>query len=218
MEAERGKLRAGLEPRRLAPPPAARRRRRCRASAVAARPQAEADAGAELKVVARARGGLDDGVSGREVFGQLFVPAVADQRVARVEAREDAARGVDLDGTAEVEREVRLPLRDKVDGEEPAAVEPDEALAEHRGGRLAERDQPGSRLGEEAEAPEAPAGFDAELHLEETPASDVGVLVYLEGEDVRLGFEGEGLREVVSHAGAGGGFPGCAGDKRVWDV
>jgi hypothetical protein len=57
---------------------------------------------------------------------------VADHGVACVEAREHAARSVDLDDAAHVERKVRLPLCHKVKREERLPFAPDEGRAEYR--------------------------------------------------------------------------------------
>src|ERR1044072_2545110 len=95
----------------------------------------------------------------REELLKLRVLAVADDGVARVEAHEHAARGVELKHAAQVHGEVRLALVHKLDEGYPAG-------AGLRGReRVAEADEARTRLGEDAEAVPTLAGLHAELHL-----------------------------------------------------
>src|SRR5205085_244867 len=161
--------------------------------------KAKAEAGDELEVVARLGGYLEAGVCDEK--GLRVAPSEADDRVAEVEAREDAARRVELQDAAHVRREVRpAPLAEDGSYELLVAEERDGVCADERVD-AAEGDEAGARFGEDAEASEAPTDLRAELHLRgEAARRAVGRA--LARVEVALGFEREIFVDVVADATA----------------
>jgi hypothetical protein len=140
--------------------------------------------------------------SRRDEYGHepdVVALAVADDGVAEVEARDQAARRVELQHAPHVEREVRLALRAEQDDGDGDAAEGLLGAAELL--RRAEADEAGPRLGEEAEGTEALSHLHPELRLQCAPARRDGQ-DRLVREEVALGLDGDVRVEVESKAPA----------------
>src|ERR1051325_1500961 len=143
------------------------------------------------------RGEADEARAAFEV--DFVVRVVADDCVARVEARDDAPRRVDFEHAADVGGEVRRPadVGEAEDGERRAV----DYLRSDDGRlvRAVKAHEAGARLREDAELLEAPADLQAELRLRDA-AAGLKAARAAAREEVPFGLNREVRVEVVCDA------------------